>query len=357
MRVALIAPLVTPIGELHLGGAQAVVADLARALTARGHDVVVYASRGSSISGVTLASVDIDSAPLRADLFRDGVEGRATAAMTDSYRAVYTHVHDGRFDVVHNHGFDAPAVSVAAEMGIPTLHTLHLPPRRTMADAIEGARCGATAAVWCAGVSRAHAAAWGELIFLDAVLRNGVPVDEIPFQPGGGTSALVAARFSAEKGVDEGIAAARRGGWPVDVYGTPYDAAYEGALRARWGADPEVSFRPPVPRRALWDALGSAGVVLCLSRWDEPFGMVAAEAQAAGTPVIASRPGGLAEVVRDEVTGYLVPRADVDAAAAALSRIHALSREECRRHARGSLDLHYTVAAHEALYARLCRQA
>jgi glycosyltransferase involved in cell wall biosynthesis len=355
VRVALIAPLVTPIGELHLGGAQAVVADLARALSARGHDVVVYASRGSTISGASVAQLDIDPAPLRADLFRDGIEAAPSAAMTDAYHAVYAHVRELRFDVVHNHGFDTPAVTVAAEQDIPVLHTLHLPPTRTMADAVDRARRRAT--VWCAGVSRAHAAAWAELITLDAVLPNGVPVEEIPFRAEGGRSALVAARFSAEKGVGDGIDAARRAGWPVAVFGTPYDATYEATIRERWADDAGVAFHAPVARTALWDAMGAAGAVLCLSRWEEPFGMVAAEAQAAGTPVIASRSGGLPEVVDDGVTGYLVPRGDVEGAAAALGRIGELSREACRRHARESLDLHNSVAAHEGLYERLMGQA
>ncbi len=355
MRVALIAPLVTPIGELHLGGAQAVVADLARGLDARGHDVVVYASRGSAITGVTLAGVDIDPAPLGADLFRDGIEAVPTAAMTDAYRKVYAHVREGQYDVVHNHGFDAPAVTGAAEQDITVLHTLHLPPTRMLADAVDRARRSTT--VWCAGVSRAHAAAWAELIAMDAVLPNGVPVEEITFQAEARRSALVAARFSAEKGVSDGIEAARRGGWPVAVVGTPYDATYEAAIRERWDDDDGVTFHPPVARTALWDAMGSAGAVLCLSRWEEPFGMVAAEAQAAGTPVIASRSGGLPEVVSDGVTGYLVPRGDVEAATAALDGVAALSREACRRHALVSLGLRDSVAANEALYARLIGQA
>jgi UDP-glucose:tetrahydrobiopterin glucosyltransferase len=352
VRIALIAPLITPIGELHLGGAQAVLADLARALTRRGHDVLVYAARGSAVDGVRMAPVDVDSSLLQADLFRHGLEPSPSAAMLAAYRAVYARVREQRFDVVHNHGFDAPAILIAAEMEVAALHTLHLPPSTGIADAIATARRGTTA-VWCAAVSQAHAAGWSELISLDAVLRNGVPADEIAFRAQPTHSAVIAARWSAEKGVDEGIAASRLVGWPVDVYGTPYDPAYERAVRERWGSDPEVGFHPPLRRVDLWEALGTAAATLCLSSWDEPFGMVAAEAQAAGTPVIASRLGGLAEVVEDGVTGYLVPPADVAAAASALERVPALSRDACRLHAQTSLRLDRSVDAHEALYAQL----
>ena len=81
--------------------------------------------------------------------------------------------------------------------------------------------------------------------------------------------------------------------------------------------------------------------------------MVAAEAQAAGTPVIATLAGGLAEVLRDGVTGHLVGRGDSGAAITALGQVGALSRAACRRHADASLNLRDSVAAHEALYARL----
>ena len=282
MRLALIAPLVTPIGDLHLGGAQAVVADLARALAARGHDVTVYAARGSAIPGVTVADVGVDAQTLRADLFHAGAERTGSPAMTEAYRAVYADVARGGFDVVHNHGFDVPAVSIAAQMGIPVLHTLHLPPSHAVAAAVDEARSHGP--VWCAAVSQAHATAWSALITVDAILRNGVPVDEIPFRAEADGPALVAARFSPEKGIDDAIAAAQEAGHPIDVYGTPYNATYEATIRERWAGDPSVSFHDPVPRTALWKALGKASAVLCLSQWDEPFGMVAAEAQAVRHP-------------------------------------------------------------------------
>ncbi len=353
MRIALIAPLVAPLAEPHLGGAQAVLADLAGALSGRGHDVVVYAARGSALDGVTMATVDVDPAELEGDLFRPETARRASSAMVAAYRRVYGDVRKGGFEVVHNHGFDTPAVTVAAEMELPVLHTLHLPPTPHVADAINRMRRSTTASLWCAAVSQAHAASWRQLVHLDAVLRNGVPVELIPFQPSGARTTVIAARFSAEKGVDDGIAAARLAGWPVDVYGTPYDAAYEQAVRQHWADDAEVRFHAPLRRTDLWDALGAAGAALCLSRWDEPFGMTAAEAQAAGTPVVATSVGGLAEVVDDEVTGYLVAVADVAGAAAALGRVDALSRQACREYAERSLNLDASVDAHETLYAQL----
>jgi UDP-glucose:tetrahydrobiopterin glucosyltransferase len=352
VRVALIAPLVAPIREPQLGGAQSVVADLARELSRRGHEVVVYASRGSAVEGVPVAPLDLDPAPLQPALFRAGAEVPPPSAMVGAYERVYRHVLESRFDVVHNHGFDAPAISVAVAMDLPVLHTLHLPPGGAVAAALSEAR-QRTAKVWCAAVSQAQAASWRRVAAIDAVLPNGVPVDDIPFRAEADGAALIAARFSAEKGIDDGIAAARLAGWPVDVYATPYDDDYARAVGERWQDDGAVRFHAPLARSLLWNALGAARAVLCLSRWDEPFGLVAAEAQAAGTPVVASRRGGLPEVIRDQVTGHLVPAGDVAAAAAALDRVAVLSRLQCRGHAERFLNIRTTVSAHEALYAEM----
>jgi glycosyltransferase involved in cell wall biosynthesis len=81
--------------------------------------------------------------------------------------------------------------------------------------------------------------------------------------------------------------------------------------------------------------------------------MVAAEAQACGTPVVAFRRGGLAEVVVDRETGVLIAPGDIRAAADAVGRTQGLSRWRCREHAESELDLARTLDAHERLYEQL----
>jgi glycosyltransferase involved in cell wall biosynthesis len=99
--------------------------------------------------------------------------------------------------------------------------------------------------------------------------------------------------------------------------------------------------------------MARAAVVLCPARWDEPFGMVAAEAQACGTPVVAFDRGALGEVIVDERTGFLVVPEDIHAAADAVRRTTELSRSDCRAHAERRLDLGRSLEAHERLYRRV----
>lgn len=82
-----------------------------------------------------------------------------------------------------------------------------------------------------------------------------------------------------------------------------------------------VSMRGLQPHQEVARMFGEAWAVAVPSRWEEPFGLVALEAMMAGAPVVASHSGGLAEIVRDGQTGFLVPPGDVDALAEALFRL------------------------------------
>lgn len=86
-------------------------------------------------------------------------------------------------------------------------------------------------------------------------------------------------------------------------------------------AERPVILRAGVPHEEIMAAFAAAAVVAVPSRWPEPQGLVAIEAMAAGVPVVASRVGGLAELVAPEETGLLVEPGDADALAAALDRL------------------------------------
>jgi UDP-glucose:tetrahydrobiopterin glucosyltransferase len=357
VKVAIVAPLVSPIREPQRGGSQAFLSELARGLAGRGHDVHLYAASGSEVRGVEVIETGIDHRDLESTLYRaaEAGAGRSGPAET-AFARLYALVRKHRYDIVHNHAFDAPAVGLASDLGAAVVHTLHLPPERKVADALHEAVRGEPApAVAC--VSAAQANAWRKAVAVDAILPPYISTRRIHFSPAGGSGALFAGRLSPEKGAAEAIAIARIAGIPIEVFGDRYDEQY-----ARSRIDPVSARRGVVVRRAvsqseLWKAMGSAAVVLCPAKWDEPFGMVAAEAQACGTPVVAFRRGALDEVIVDGVTGFLVAPDDLAAAAAAVGDTPALSRDACRAHAETHLDIERSLDAHERLYEQLARAA
>ena len=324
MKIAIMAPLVTAIREPQRGGSQAFVSDLARGLAGRGHEVHVYAASGRRSRGSRWSTPGSIPGPWRPRSTGRPGQPRANrrrtaaaAAAEAAFAAAYTAMRASRYDVVHNHAFDAPAVRLATALQAPVVHTVHLPPDQAVSAALrEVARGGRPPAV--AAVSEFQARAWRRVVPVDAVLPPYPPTRAIPWSETAGPGALFAGRLSPEKGAAEAIDIARAAGVPIDVYGDVYDAGYSREQidpRRGW---PGVTVHQGVPRAALWEAMARAAVVLCPSRWDEPFGLAAAEAQACGTPVVAFRRGGLSEVIVDGVTGFLVPPDDVAAAAEAV---------------------------------------
>ncbi len=363
MKIALMAPLVTAIREPQRGGSQAFVSDLARGLTGRGHQVHVYAASGSDIPGAEVIDTGIDPAALAGTLYRAfgpaggtprGAAAAGAAAAEFAFGTAYAAMQQSRYDVIHNHAFDAPAIRLATTLPAPVVHTLHLPPDEFVSAALcqadQGSRPPAIAAV-----SAFQASAWRRAVRVDAVLPPYPPTAAIRWSAAAGTGALFAGRLSPEKGAAEAIDIAGAAGMPIEVYGDVYDPEYSREQIDRRRSRPGVTVHEAVPRTSLWEAMARAAVVVYPARWDEPFGMAAAEAQACGTPVVAFRRGGLSEVIMDGVTGFLVPADDLRAAADAVGRAAAVSRSACRLHAENQLDLELSLDAHERLYERVTR--
>jgi UDP-glucose:tetrahydrobiopterin glucosyltransferase len=353
VRVAIVAPLVSAIREPQRGGSQAFVSALARGLVDRGHDVHLYAAAGSHVPGVEVIDTGVDHRDLGGTLFRAAGGAAAGSAVAErSFARVYAVVREYGYDLVHNHAFDAPAVTLAFPASAPVVHTVHLPPDRAVASALrEAVLHDPPATVAC--VSAQQARAWRRLVSVDAILPPFIPTARIPFSPAAGSGALFAGRLSPEKGAAEAIAIAGMAGVGLEVFGDTYDASYAREQIDPKRADPAVVVHEGVPQTTLWRAMARAAVALCPARWDEPFGMAAAEAQACGTPVVAFRRGALDEVVVDGVTGYLVAPGDLRAAADAVGRTRTLSRWACREHAERELDIERSLDAHEQLYERL----
>jgi glycosyltransferase involved in cell wall biosynthesis len=89
------------------------------------------------------------------------------------------------------------------------------------------------------------------------------------------------------------------------------DAYTRDELQGLISTDPRIIYCGYVDR--VEDIYHSSDILVVPSRWEEPFGLICIEAGAAGLPVIATRQGGLPEVIEDEVTGLLVDVGDVQA--------------------------------------------
>jgi glycosyltransferase involved in cell wall biosynthesis len=153
---------------------------------------------------------------------------------------------------------------------------------------------------------------WGRVHVLPPPVRMGAASTAAGGTPGG--YALVVSRLSPEKGVDVAVDACRIAGVPLVVAG---DGPEEGALRARAG-DGAVRFAGRVEGEALAGLRAGAAVALVPSRSAETFGLAAAEAMAAGVPVVGSDVGALGELLEPDA---LVAAGDAAALADAITRV------------------------------------
>jgi glycosyltransferase involved in cell wall biosynthesis len=176
------------------------------------------------------------------------------------------------------------------------------------------------------------------------VLPNGVPAFDVPAGPVAARG-LVAGRVSPEKGTAAAVRAARRAGLEPLLAGGVYDRPY-------WEREVGVPVAA-VDRPALWRLMAGSAVTLMPVEWDEPFGMVAAESQMAGCPVLAYRRGGLPEVVEDGVGGILVEPGDFEGLVAAVPAALALDRRLVRESALRRLGIDRAAAAYERALAAL----
>ncbi|MBF6590578.1 MAG: glycosyltransferase, partial [Ktedonobacterales bacterium] len=204
-------------------------------------------------------------------------------------------------------------------------------------------------------VSRACAAGYQPFCAIADVIYNGIEIERIPF----GARAvatdpylLFAGRISPEKGVEDALDIATRAGRRLILAGGIYDAEYF-RVRIAPRLCTRATYRGAVGRERLWRLMAGAEAVLCPIAWEEPFGLVACEAQAAGTPVVGYARGALPEVVDHEKTGCLVSPGDVAAAVAALPLARALDRGACRAHVYARFSLAAMLAAYEAHYAEM----
>jgi glycosyltransferase involved in cell wall biosynthesis len=284
------------------------------------------------VPGVELVQVPVEAAVARALVKPGGPPAEPVPELRRAFEALFTELRHRGADAVSQHAFDAEAIDLAE--GLPVLHTLHLPP--LVPAVVAAARASASR---LATVSESCRRDWASVGVEAIVLPDGVP-DWLPGPGPVRPVALIAGRISPEKGIEDGIAAARLAGLEPLVLGSDYDRDYRTRLAG-------VEIRPPVTRRELWRLMAESAVTLQPIKWEEPFGLVAAEAQVAGCPVAGYARGALPEVVVDGAGGYLARPDDVEDLARAIGRCIDLDRASVRAQARERLLLDRSLDAYE----------
>ena len=352
LRICIIASSRFPVAEPFAGGLEAHTHELATELTRRGHDVTLFAGPGSD---ETLNTRILQAAPFRAsEAARGDVHAWPEAWMSEHHaylglmlELAATGARD--FNIVHNNSLHHLPIAMARSLDIPMVTTLHTPPIPWLESAMTFA---APDSVFAA-VSVATSRAWSASVD-SSVVYNGVDTER--WTPGaGGGDAVWFGRLVPEKGAHLAIRAALTCGIPIDLAGPIGDSKYfDSEVRPLLG--PTARYLGHLSHRELVPLVGAASVALATPRWDEPYGLVAAEAMSCGTPVAAFARGALGELVNDTV-GRLARPDDVFDLARAMLEARELDRAAVRRHAERFCSLSTMTDAYETLYRGMVSSA
>jgi glycosyltransferase involved in cell wall biosynthesis len=365
--------IVEMITELRPSGAERCVFELTRRLSPERFDVRVLSLRGGQVAG-WLARLGYPVEVL-------GLRGRWDVG---KFLRLLRTLRLWRPDVLHTHLFHADFVGrLAAEcVGLPhVVHSVHVAEGRFRPWQFAWARLAADACgrIVCVSpdVRDHHARLSGLPSRRYSVIPNGIDVDAYTCDPGrrqtlrrqwgvaeGRCLLAFVGRLDPQKGVDVLISALSHLGGrhePIEIV-----IAGEGPLESVVRTYAEVGEGGGHCRvlgyvSNVSDVYSAADALVLPSRW-EGFGLVAAEAMAAGLPVIGTNVPGLRHVVVHGQTGLLVPPDDVQALADAMA---ALAGDEDARTRYGEAglqrvrrlyDIDRNVAQHAELYEQIAQR-
>ena len=348
LRIGLIASATQTVEEPFAGGMEAHTAALSSSLRSRGHEVTIHAA-SSSRPRHQAALAAVGPLRLSASARRDvSMPSEAFMAEHHAYLSLMLGLDELGYDVVHNNCLHYLPVAMAPSLRTPMLTTLHSPPTPWLESAIQ---CGAgrRGSRWIS-VSRTNARAWEHLCDPCEVVYNGIDLEAWRLSTAVRSGAVWSGRIVPEKGLHLASAAARRAGMPLAVAGPIGDHDYfEHCLL---DADSSVYYHGHLDARALAELVGGAEVALVSPCWEEPFGLVAIEALACGTPVAGFARGALPEIV-DARVGALARPDDAEDLAAAIALALERDPAACRARVRDEFSLEVMTDRYLSAYQAL----
>lgn len=345
MKIAVVGHVRFPIAPPFAGGMEAHTHGLVKALLARGHEVRLFAAGDSDPA--------LPVEPIVAEHYEKTTPW-ATSHGTPVFDAMQRDIFArcGRKldafdpDIVHNNSLSPDVIDDGMRSGRPMLTSLHVPPFAALSRAVRQAR--GEAGMLFTTVSETQLESWSPDRHPSIrAVPNGI--DTGHWRPRGavGSHAIWAGRITPTKGTAHAVRAATLAGIRLRIFGPIEDEGYFIREVAPY-LDDRIAYEGPLGSDGLAEQMSCAAVALVTPCWDEPFGLVAAEALASGTPIAGFARGAIPEVAGD--CGVLVEEGDVAGLAKAIAAARQIDRLDCRH--RGLLfSEERMVDAYERLYA------
>jgi glycosyltransferase involved in cell wall biosynthesis len=294
LRIAQVAPPMERVPPRAYGGTERIIIELVREQVRRGHDVTTFASGDSDVPGRLIPTVPEALRP-------SGFSGDPSPYFYLTIQSVLDHIDE--FDVIHSH-LEWASFLLARISPIPVISTFHGRLDLPWAEASFKSAPPGLVAISANQASTHPDVPWA------GIVHNGLTMDDAPFDRRRGDGLCFVGRVAPEKGILEAIEIAQATGRPLRIAAKTsqlsaerayYEEVFVPALEAA-GSSIEYLGELEQSERDLLFAESYAS--LMPGSWPEPFGLVAIEALACGTPIIARRVGALPEIIREGVDGF-----------------------------------------------------
>ncbi len=335
-RIAILSPVAWRTPPQAYGAWETVAGNIAEGLIARGwKNITLFATSESYTKG-----------ELRSIVEKGYEEDRSQIPkVSECLHVGFCMEQADEFDLIHNN-FDYLPLTYSRLIKPPMLTTIHgfsspdiLRVYRNYKDTYY--------------VSISDADRDAELRYL-ATVYNGIDLSEITFRQTAGEKLVSFGRIHMDKGVHLAIEVAKKTGIELVIAGIIQDQEYFDRLIKPHVDDSLIHFIGPVDHARRDELLGEALAVLHLNTIPERFGLVMAESNAGGVPVIAMDLGSCREVIADGETGFLVN--DVDEAVRAAGKVGKLDREKCRRHVEQNFTTDKMAEGYENVYREIFKR-
>lgn len=319
------------------GAPETIVHYITEKLIEMGHDVTLFAS-GDTDTKAKLVSISDKSS------YGNGYLEDHKQYEYMLVSKAYELAKEGHFDIIHSH-FDNVTSYFAPLVDTPTVSTLHSPIGSTSVNEILHHFKDTQ---WYVSISDAQREGIPDLNYA-ATVYNGIPIDDIPFSASKENYIIYAGRIMPEKGTDIAIRVALGANIPLFIFGSvDKNSEYWKKEIEPFIDNKKIHYMGMVLRPELLRYMSKAKALLMPIRWREPFGLVVAEAMAAGTPSIAFPNGSMRELIDDGETGYLVK--DEKEMVQRLSDLSSISSQLCRDRACARFSIDAMAAGYEKVY-------
>ncbi|MFC0514565.1 glycosyltransferase family 4 protein [Mucilaginibacter angelicae] len=335
MKIALIVNPLIPVPPRQYGGIERIVYMLIRELMKNGHDVSLYAS-GASDPGCRLIGYRESEVYGIGDFLKINL--------------LTSRIAFQGFDIVHTFG-RMSNIALLMPARIPKIVSYQLPPTVSQVKkAMKIAYPETLRFTGCSDYISRQIAGSAKV----TTIYNGVDLSDYHFNTGLPADAPLAflGRIQQEKGTAIAIRVARAAGRRLVIAGNipaePHHQQYfEKEVRPFIDGD-QISYVGPVDNLQKNELLRNSAALLMPVTWDEPFGIVMAEALACGTPVVGFNRGAVPEVVTHGYNGFIC-REEYEMAAA-VRQLSKLSRHSCREVAENKFSAAVLAGQYEQLY-------